>query len=245
MLIASTVCTAHTWLNVAPGLAYMDINRESITRWSHIHVFRINLQHYQLDLVDAMENSQPRIPIKTLANYHHALIAINGGFFDNKDRPLGLRIQNHKIINPLKPISWWGVFYMQNNKPHIASMAQYKYNHNIELAIQTGPRLLIHGRKPSLKPGLAERTALGITPKGELIMLVTENTPITTNALADLMQSINCIDAINLDGGSSSQIYAQVGMLNIHSSGFAAIHDGLIIRHSALQSPLLHNLLKY
>lgn len=230
MLVITTVHSQQNWISITPGLEYMDINSESITRWSQIHVFRVNLRHYQLDLVDAMEQARPRVTIKALADYYHALIAINGGFFDTKDHPLGLRIKQRQVTNPLKNISWWGVFYIKDHKPYITSMSNYKADPEIDLAIQSGPRLLIHGKKPKLKPGLAERSALGITAHGELIMLVTENTPMTTSKLADLMQSIECVDAINLDGGSSSQIYAHVGALTINVRGFATIHDGLIIR---------------
>ena len=230
MIIVPSVYAQKAMVSIAPGLAYMDLNSESITRWSQIHVFRIDLQHYQLDLVDAMDRSRTRVPIKELADYHHALIAINGGFFDTQDRPLGLRIKHHKVTNPLKRISWWGIFYIKDHKPYITSMSHYKNNSDIDMAIQTGPRLLINGHKPALKPGLAERTALGITSHGELIILVSENTPMTTDKLADLMKSIDCVDAINLDGGSSSQLYAQIGALKINDRGFNTIHDGLIIR---------------
>ena len=227
----SAVYAQQNWLTIKPGLEYLDLNSESITPWSHIHIFRIDLKYYTLDLVDAKAQNQTLIPIKTLSQMHNALIGINGGFFDEHNNPLGLRISNKKILNPLKKISWWGVFYIINNQPAIVSMSNYTYSPNINTAIQSGPRLLINHHKPSLKAGLAARSALGITENNQLIMLVTENTPMTTSKLADLMLSIGCRDAINLDGGSSSQLYAHINKFHLDVKGFANIHDGLIIKN--------------
>ena len=53
----------------------------------------------------------------------------------------------------------------------------------------------------------------------------------TTSKLADLMLSIGCRDTINLDGGSSSQLYAHINKFHLDVKGFANIHDGLIIKN--------------
>ena len=83
------VMPAHAdhWRVLSPGISYRDLDGHPLTPWSHIHVFRINLKHNQLDLVMANELSQPHASINEFAHFSHALIGINGGFFDEKYNP--------------------------------------------------------------------------------------------------------------------------------------------------------------
>ena len=99
---------------MAPGIEYTQINAITFSRWSHVHVFRINPQQNRLDLIMATDLGKNQASIKDFAENSHALIAVNGGFFDQQGKPLGLRIVNSRQRHPLKPISWWGVFYIKN-----------------------------------------------------------------------------------------------------------------------------------
>lgn len=143
-----------------------------------------------------------------------------------------MRINNYRQENPLKRISWWGVFYVKNNKAYISSLNRFRQDDEISFAMQSGPRLLIKGKIPSLKPGEADRSALGITAKGKVIILVSTNATMSTNKLAHLLKAppLSCVDAINLDGGSSSQLYAHIGsfQLNVHS--FSNVSDAIIVK---------------
>src|SRR5207237_6725394 len=115
-----------------------------------------------------------------------------------------LRVQNGEIINPIRPISWWAIFYLENNKPHIQSFSAFKMNPGINLALQSGPRLLIRGLIPKLKPDRANRSAICITTNQELILLATEYLELTTFELASLIgqpsddNGLDCYDALNL-----------------------------------------------
>lgn len=231
LVLIYSATAAKGWRNVNPGIQYRDLGT-GLSPWSHVHVFRLNLSKVSLSLIRAPELSRRLATAEQYANFSHALLAINGGFFDNQLRALGLRIQNHIQTNPLKPISWWGVFYTKYQKAHISSMQQFHANSSIDFALQSGPRLLIHGQIPALKPGRDERTALGITASGELIIVVTEHTPLTTSALAKLMQSapLNCREALNLDGGSSTQLSAHMKGLTLNVYGFSSVSDGIIVK---------------
>lgn len=223
---------ANSWLKLAPGIEYQDLSSTLFTRWSHIHVFRINLSENQINLIMAGDLSHKQASAHEFARHSHALIAINGGFFDKDYHPLGLRISNQHQHNPLKKISWWGIFYIKNKTAHLSSLEAYKNDLNVDFAVQTGPRLLVNGKILSLKPGFAERSALGITPDGRVIILVTENTPMSTTSLASLLKTppLNCIDALNLDGGSSSQLYAHFGTIKINAPSYSNVTDGIVVR---------------
>ena len=232
LLFSSPFAIANNWKEYTPGIEYLDLGSTLLTPWSHVHVFRIDLKKNQIDLVRANCLSQQHASVDEIAHFSKALVTINGGFFDHNHHPLGLRIGSQQQYNPLKRISWWGVFYIQDKKPHLSGLQNYKSNEHIDFAVQSGPRLLVHGRIPSLKPGRAERSALGISPDGRVIILVTENAPMTTTALAELFRSppLNCKEALNLDGGSSSQLYADIGSLKLNVHGFSNVSDAIVVK---------------
>jgi len=101
-------------------------------------------------------------------------------------------------------------------------------------ALQAGPRLLptidsvdeafvridpsgtttdsINSRKP------AARTAFGVTPDGYAMFLTVsgngqepESSGITLEQLSSILKNLGCSDAVNLDGGASTTMYARIG----------------------------------
>ncbi|MBA2709751.1 MAG: phosphodiester glycosidase family protein [Tatlockia sp.] len=220
------------WRNLAPGIEYQDLDGSFLTPWSHVHVFRINLKVNKLSLVTAKDMARPYASIEEYAAFSKALLAINGGFFDSNFKPLGLRIDNKRKQSPAKNISWWGIFYVKNQKAHLTNFAQFYSDRQIEFAIQSGPRLLINNRIPPLKAGRAERSALGITHDGRVIILVTDNMPLSTTELAQLMKAapLNCYNALNLDGGSSSQLRAHLDSFQLDVHGFSNVSDAVIVK---------------
>jgi uncharacterized protein YigE (DUF2233 family) len=215
------------WKTLSDGIAYRDLRRHS--PWSHVHVFKIQLKKNQFQSVMATALQKKLGSVQEFAQFLQAPLAINGGFFDSEFHPLGLRISHYTQKNPIKFISWWGIFYIKNNKAYITTPDRFKPSPKIAFAIQSGPRLLVHGKPTSLKPGLAERTALGITPDGQVIILVTENASMTTLALAKLLQSLSCTHALNLDGGSSTQLYAKLPHFRLRIYGYSHVSDAVVI----------------
>lgn len=223
---------AGTWKELSPGIEYQDLAGGLLAPWSHIYAFRIDLEKNKLAIVSAKSLALKNASADQFGEHSQALLSVNGGFFDHNFNPLGLRINNKKLENPLKRISWWGIFYIKNNKAYISSLNRFQHDSNIDFAMQSGPRLLVKKRIPSLKAGDADRSALGITADGKVIILVSTNAAMSTNQLAHLLKAppLSCIDAINLDGGSSSQLYAHIGsfLLNVHS--FSNVSDAIVVK---------------
>lgn len=221
-----------SWRQLAPGIEYQDLDASFLTPWSHIHAFRINLKNNELALVSASDLSRQYAAIDEFAQFSKALLAINGGFFDSNYKPLGLRIHKKNLRSPIKRISWWGIFYIKNEKAYLSNISQFNPSSQIDFAIQSGPRLLINNRIPPLKPRRAERSALGITHDGQIIILVTDNMPLSTTELAQVMKAapLNCENALNLDGGSSSQLRAQIGSFQLDVHGFSNVSDAVIVQ---------------
>lgn len=232
MIMGAQAVMASTWTHLSTGLSYQDLSKTPLTPWAHIHAFRIDPKRYALDWVTARELGQQHASIEEFAHFSKALLAINGGFFDQKYRPLGLRVHHKKERNPLKRISWWGVFLMKNKMPYLISSREYATDPQIDFAVQSGPRLIIDGAIPRLRPGIAERSALGITQNNKIIILVTDKALLTTTELARLMQSppLSCSNALNLDGGSSSQLMANIGSLQLNVHGFSDVGDAIVLK---------------
>jgi len=76
------------------------------------------------------------------------------------------------------------------------------------------------------------RTAVGVTRQGELIVVVIPEIPgISLSALADVMISLGAWDALNLDGGGSSQLWYDGSYLVFSSRPVA---EGLIVQAVAI-----------
>lgn len=84
-----------------------------------------------------------------------------------------------------------------------------------KFAISAGPTLLVDGKK-SIAPasegftdpglyGYRMRAAMGITPENKLLLLTTMR-PVSLDELAGIFQQLGAVDAVNLDGGSSTAL---------------------------------------
>jgi uncharacterized protein YigE (DUF2233 family) len=232
LLFTSNSYSSEGWHKLTSGIEYQDLEGGILTPWSHIHVFRIDLNKNQLALVTAKKLALKNASADQFAVHSKALLSINGGFFDHEFKPLGLRINNRKLENPIKNISWWGIFYIKNKIPHISNIRHFNHDNEIDFAVQSGPRLLIQGKIPSLKPGIADRSALGITADGKVIILVSTSSAMTTHELATMLKAppLSCTDAINLDGGSSSQLFAHINSFRLNVHGFSNVSDAIIVK---------------
>ncbi|MDP3560448.1 MAG: phosphodiester glycosidase family protein [Legionellaceae bacterium] len=219
------------WKTLLPGLEYQDLQHTMFNPFSHVHVFRIDLQHFDLGLLPAKTLNQKHASVDSLVQHSHALLGINAGFFDLNYKPLGLRIHHYQEYSSLKKISWWGVFYIRHQKASIASVKNFEHSPDIAFAVQSGPRLLINGHIPPLRPGRAERTALGVTPDNKVIILVTDNFALSTTELAQMMKDspILCNYALNLDGGSSTQLQVQIPSFSLEVHGLSQVSDAIVL----------------
>lgn len=219
---------ASDWNTLEQGLSYKKITLQEKT----IHVFKINPQYYLLKPIVEKETT-----VKNMTQTSGSLLTINANFFDESGKPLGLVIQDGKELSPFKNISWWGIFYQEgatdhNVAGHIIHSSQLKQTSSIKNAIQAGPRLVVNGTIPKLKTQNSAKSSLGINKKGEIFIVATLSA-IDIVELAELMAKpeleggLGCANALNLDGGSSTQLYAKIGGFELDLPNFATIPVGL------------------
>jgi uncharacterized protein YigE (DUF2233 family) len=158
---------------------------------------------------------------RSMVTHHRPLAAITGTFFDMKSGAICCNLvrQGH-LLNEGKAGNT--IWIDPDNRAHLLQTAQ-TYGRtvdwsNCDFAVSSGPTLLRHGRvalNPHSEgfhdPGLfrrAARTGLGITRYNHLLM-VTVNKGISLRRFAWIMRKLGAVDALNLDGGSSTAMYCR------------------------------------
>jgi Phosphodiester glycosidase len=123
---------------------------------------------------------------------------------------------------------------------------------NIEIkhVIGGGPRLLKSGQiyisrnserfKNDIAKSRAARTAVGINKEGTLVFVTVDKCPPSAKAgksagatleeLAQIMKDLGCVDAMNLDGGSSTSMVLNGNLINTPSNGIErSVSNGILI----------------
>ncbi len=148
-------------------------------------------------------------------------VAINGTYFDLRtNEPVGALVVEGRLIydgicSSTLLVNEQGEAWIEY---HLGKMGRnLGWERDIRTALCSGP-MLVHNGQISLKPydegfgdpslfALARRSAVGVTADGKLL-IVTVHTPVTLNKLAHIMLRLGAVDAMNLDGGSSSALYS-------------------------------------
>jgi hypothetical protein len=139
---------------------------------------------------------------------------VNGGYFDEQFKPIGLRIVNDQMLTPLKRARLiTGVLLAWPRGVQIVRAREFSQRQKIEAAIQCGPFLVDRSqrvgglnnsqqaRRTFAATGTNERALLGFCSEVSLADLAAILA--TTPMAADLKIQ----RALNLDGGSSSAFW--------------------------------------
>lgn len=127
-------------------------------------------------------------------------------------KPIGFVIKDGKVIQSTSSASKWGAFVIpKNGRPYIGQIDPSNVS-SLKLAFQSTPQILkngvydysfqlLEGTPEDVKRSV-KRSAIGVKSDGTVV-LVTTIAEYTLPQLADLMKSLGCIEALNLDGGGS------------------------------------------
>lgn len=192
---------------------------------TYCHVVEVDLRnpHVQLEAVRARDLQQPGRS-RTFAGFiqeTQPLAAITGTFFDTAT---GSIICNLVRDGQLLEQGRFGHTFALNQKNEAnwlftAGKAGWRRDwKDCEFAVSSGPTLVRKGQlaldpwsEGFSDPGLfrqASRTGLATTQNHQLL-LVSVNSKITLGRFARIMRALGAQDAINLDGGSSTALYAR------------------------------------
>ena len=149
------------------------------------------------------------------------LFATNAGMFDPALKPVGLYVEQGRELVHASTKSGYGnfhmkpngVFYVSADRAAVAETRAFlKQRPQAELATQSGPMLVIDGR---LHPrfdrdstSLKARNGVGVRQDGKVIFAISQG-EVSFDAFARLFRDgLNCPNALFLDGGSASSLYA-------------------------------------
>jgi uncharacterized protein YigE (DUF2233 family) len=199
------------WETLEPGLEHARERTheasELVAAGDLFELYRFDLARFRPEV--SISTARPfvrRRAAEVLRDSPGAVAVVNGGFFDDKGAPLGLRIARGKTVVPLRPHVDWGVLLVTGDRARIVHSSELVAAPGIEAAIQVGPRILIDGAVPPLKPQLARRTAVALTKDGRSLTLVVAPSSVDASALGARLAKLGFHSALLLDGGPSTQL---------------------------------------
>jgi len=216
-----------TWQSLSPGIEWRKIQIKAAGFLnSDVEVFVVRFDPGHLHV----ETGKPQTAEEWRSSTH-SIAAINGGFFDENNHSLGLRQSNGKEISGLRHANW-GVFFVQDGKAHIVHTRDFQNKKSITEAIQCGPRLVVDGSPTDLKDQWGRRTGIGITTTGKVLVAVCDS-ELSLRQWAKFWAAkdgLHCKQALNLDGGGSSQLSIRSKSINIQIDGGWPVPDAVVIR---------------
>lgn len=173
-----------------------------------------------------------------IAKRHNAVAAINGGgFIDSSSegsqwtgtggKPVGVIMSSGEVVHNDISDEDTKVDVMALTKDGVLLVGPHSLSEmkklNVTEAISFGPSLVVNG-KGTIKSGdggwgIAPRTAIGQRKDGAILMLVidgrqTTSVGATLKDVQNIMLQYGAVNAINLDGGSSSTMYYEGEVIN-------------------------------
>ena len=198
------------------------------TKTINVNTVHIDLYHpkVKLDAVYANNKIGNTESFKQMVERSKASVAVNGTFFNAYSEtstkiPYGYIVKDGKVINKASGDQRSVFVYTTNGEALIADgeseLKKLLDEGIVETALQAGPRLVRNSKvdtdpvgegfkDPKILTSRGARSAIGITSDGKLIIVTTSAASIPE--LAEVMVKLKAVEAMNLDGGASSALYA-------------------------------------
>lgn len=234
-----------TTKEVAKGITWKHAHTTALPDGpQNINVLEIDTRKRKATLVYDKDKNRPTSELSKEAK---ALASINAGFFDiekggstayikvdgsvpDKDT---LKWRTHSRYNGTLIITTKGRIAIEKRGDHRNYTANKKYDD----VLVTGHLLMDDGTKVELKDESFvttrhPRTCLGLVSKHKIVLVTVDGRSeqsggMSLNELADLMVSLGCKEAINLDGGGSTTMWlADEGVVNMPSDNKKFDHEG-------------------
>lgn len=176
--------------------------------------------------------------VTTMAKNNDALIAINGGGFDDPNfnstggSPLGITVRDGEYVTTKTYAGSGGIIgFTEDDKLVLGKMSLAKAKEmKIRDAVTFGPFLIVNGKPSEVLGnggwGTAPRTAIAQRKDGIVLFLVVDGRTATKpgadmDDLIEILQNYGAYNAANLDGGTSSVLVVNNIIVNdpIDSTG--------------------------
>lgn len=230
--------TAVSWNRLGDDLELAEVATEDRRILSpQVTLLRSTLKRYRLNVIPASRSGLKNTTVKRLSKLSGAVLGINANFFDEHGEPLGVVLNNGNLMQSMHRggNTLTGIFQIANNKPSIVGRNSFDPNGVLE-AVQAGPRIIVAGKAQEKLRELDvyERRA-GVCVDGNDRVILFISSGIMGISFRELLKvllhpDIACVEALNLDGGGSAQLYvsadipgASAGMREISLPGSDSI----------------------
>ncbi len=205
-----------SWRSLSPGLEQTNFQLSGGTLLSPwVVAVRANLKHFRVQVIRAADFGWKRASVRSMCRASNASACINSNFFDEQGKPLGLvlsrGILHQKTHNGGGTLT--GILYVANDRVGIAHRSSFSPEGVVE-ATQAGPRLISEGAPVvGLKsPGSGTNLSIACVDSEQRVILIRVAFTMFGGSPADIQRTllrpeIACVEALNFDGGGSSQMY--------------------------------------
>lgn len=195
-----------------------------------LYACRLDLRRVRLRLILAGQGRSFYLP-QAMSG---ALAAVNASYFDERNRPLGYLRQGRQVLvaEVASGAAFGGVFFLDGaGRARVVHRSRFTPG-AWSLALQAGPRLLDDGRPvQGLKdPSRARRTGVAVDRQGRVLLYATA--PEGRPTLAEMQAiaaapthrgGLGAWEALNLDGGSSTQMSVRAPGLRLDVPGLSPV----------------------
>ncbi|MCB0311165.1 MAG: phosphodiester glycosidase family protein [Bdellovibrionales bacterium] len=204
----------HSWQNVAEDLELIEFDLPTSNLFpSKLTAVRTHRKRYRVSVLRATSFGLKSADARSLCERSKAIFCLNANFFDERGLPLGLvvsrSIQHNGIHRGGSTLT--GIFQVDSSGPSIIPRSAYSSGSAFE-AVQAGPRLIVDGDRVKIKEtAVSRRSGVCVDSQNRLIFYLA-NSSLGGISFAELQSvlmvpPLNCVDALNLDGGGSAQMY--------------------------------------
>lgn len=220
------------WMQIERGLEYREVHMGS-TAAENIFELRCDPALTRLGLIDARDYRQKTMSVSDLVTRSRCWAAVNGGYFDSDDKPMGFQRDSRRVISGETRTAglFGGVFVIGPHGPELMAREDFSPAPAI-FALQCGPRLIYKGEfiKGIHADPPTRRTGMGVDRKGRIFLYATgvgaRYTFAQTQAFLTGPSAKGGLDAwgvLNLDGGSSTQMSVQTRKMTQEIPSWASV----------------------
>ena len=152
--------------------------------------------------IELISNFSEKKSAKDLMKENGCVAGINGGFYTEDNKPLGLFINDYKLVQKESSSLLFNGFVSEKgisrNMPT-----------DVKWGFQTGPMLVDEDRGLKIEireDRPARRSVIGVNKLGEFVFISTD--PVNLEDLPEKIKNLNLVTAVNLDGGSAAAFYS-------------------------------------
>ena len=201
------------------------------------NVFRLDLRKVDMRVLPA-GGPGTRREVEEIVRAIPLVIAVNGSFFDEDGKAMGIVVDQGRLISRYRKKSW-GALVISDSTASLMKGSEVNLGTNPDIVLQGQPRLVVNGKMSKLKRQVAKRVALCLEAEGRdthhqnRLVIVTAS-EVDAQDFASFLAlprgrgGLGCLDALNLDGGPSAQLLARLRDVRVQTPGGDAVPNALV-----------------